>query len=312
MITSVTAIGSRFIRVSWTPVSEASGYVVKYSPDASFTNDAGAVAVVAPATAVVLSGLRGNTTYYVRVQSTGTAKYVESLFSPSSTATTGIASNDETVSHLHNWLTVLQSEFQNVSTLVPQLETTELNTTDRKRLNGSGVRRYGFIEKVYEVSSDYPQFWPAFTNDGEKLNGMVHEIDVLRNLLIWFRIASRVVGDLLLIAGDDAFRLAGAYYAAARDGARRKNPEAAQVFEMLRLFWRRRRNTSQEPTEREVVRDFHALLRGTKDGEIVVRNESDPCHQRNNKVIKGEKVIIDNTQRKPRGGVKIVETEEVE
>ena len=32
--------------------------------------------------------------------------------------------------------------------------------------------------------------------------------------------------DLLLIAGDRAFRLAGAYYIAARDGARRKNPEA--------------------------------------------------------------------------------------
>jgi len=57
----------------------------------------------------------------------------------------------------------------------------------------------------------------------------------------------------------------------------------------------------------EVERDIRGLLRGTKDGEITIRNESD-------QVVKGEKVVIDNTHatsativRKPRGGVKIVE-----
>jgi len=75
-----------------------------------------------------------------------------------------------------------------------------------------------------------------------------------------------------------------------RDSARRKVPEAVQVFQMLRLFWQRRRRTMDEPTEHEVERDLRALLRGTKDGEIIVRNESD-------RVVKGEKVIIDNTQK---------------
>ena len=119
---------------------------------------------------------------------------------------------------------------------------------------------------------------------------MVQEIEVLRNLLVWFRWGARVVQDLLLISGDDALRVASSYYTTARDGARRKNSEALQVFQMLQLFWRRRRRTSGEPTEKEVMRDLRTLLRGTKDGEIIVRNESD-------RVVKGERVVIDHTQK---------------
>ena len=229
-----------------------------------------------------------------RLQTSGSASNanpeVRSL-NPEVSLATEIAANDATVTHLQTWLTDLQSMFENVAVLVPQLESTELNTTDRRRLNGSGVRRYGFIEKTADIAEDFPQFWPVIVDDKENLNVLVQEIEVLRNLLIWFRYASRVTGDLLLIAGDKALRLAGAYYAAARDGARRKNPEAQQVFNMLRSFWQtRRRNTSAEPTRKEVLCDVHALLRGTKDGEIIVRNESD-------RVVKGERVVIDNTRK---------------
>ncbi|MCL2349268.1 MAG: hypothetical protein FWC50_13545 [Planctomycetaceae bacterium] len=200
---------------------------------------------------------------------------------------------DDTVTHLQAWLAELQSVTGDFFALLPQLETTELSSAARMRLNGSGVRRYGFIEKVAGVSGDFPQFWPAFGNGREELTGLVSEIEVLRNLLVWFRWAARVTQDLLLLAGDEAFRVAGSYYTTARDGARRNNPEAVQVFNMLRLFWQRRRRTSEEPTIPEVERDVRALLRGAKDGEVVVRNESD-------RVVKGKKVIIDNT-RKRRG-----------
>ena len=204
--------------------------------------------------------------------------------SPSSLATTP---PNSTATFLHTWLGELQIMFENFAELVPELENTELNTTDRRRLLGSGVRRYGFIEKVLEVGRDYPQFWPAFGGDEAELRERVDEIDALRNLLVWFRVATRTVGDLLLIAGDDAFRIAGSYYATSRDGARRKNPGAVQVFEMLRLFWRRRRMNG-EPTEKELEHDFHALMRGTKDGKVAMENESD-------QVVRGERVLMDHT-----------------
>jgi len=209
---------------------------------------------------------------------------------------------NEIAQFLQTWLEEQQIMFQNFAELVPQLDNTVLDTTDRRRLNGSGVRRYGFIEKVIEVAGEYPQFWPAFVEDGDvkQFGGLVKEIDVLRNLSIWFQFSDRVVQDLLLLAGDEAFRWAGLYYTTARDTARRKIPEAMQVYEKLRLFWNKRRRTNGEPTEREVMCDARALMRGKKDGEVTVKNESD-------RVVKGERVVIDNTQRKPRGGVKIVD-----
>ena len=69
---------------------------------------------------------------------------------------------NSTATFLQTWLHEQQIMFENFTELVPQLETTELNTAARLRLNGSGVRRYGFIEKVFEVSADFPQFWPPF------------------------------------------------------------------------------------------------------------------------------------------------------
>jgi len=140
------------------------------------------------------------------------------------------------------------------------------------------VRRYGFIEKVLEVAGDYPQFWQGFAEGEEALRVRVNEIDVLRNLVVWFRYASRVTGDLLLLAGDDAFRIAGSYYASARDGAKRKNTEAQKVYEMLRLLWLRRRrhetSSPEEPTLPEIERDFHGVLHGRKDGKLFIKNES--------------------------------------
>jgi len=194
------------------------------------------------------------------------------LQTPNSTLNPEATPND-VATFLQTWLDELQIMYENFAELVPQLETT-LTTAERRRLNGSGVRRYGFIEKVIEVAAEYPQFWPAFFENGDKatLRRRVREIDVLRNLLIWFRYAARTVGDMLLLSGDDAFRLAGVYYGSVRDSARRKIPEAQQVFQMLQLFWKRRRRASNEPTERELERDFNALMRGRKNGKMMIAN----------------------------------------
>ena len=198
-------------------------------------------------------------------------------------ATSPAASPNSAASFLRTWLDELQIMFKNFAELVPELETTDLDTTDRRRLLGSGVRRYGFIEKVFEVSDDFPQFWPPFGEGRKELDEHVQEIDALRNLLVWFRFVTRVVQDMLLTAGDDAFRTVRTYYAFAREGARRKNPEAVQVFHMLQLFWKRPRRMNGtelsgrrtgEPTEKELERDFHALMRGEKDGRIAVEHES--------------------------------------
>jgi len=53
---------------------------------------------------------------------------------------------------------------------------------------------------------------------------------------------------MVLLAGDEAFRTANLYDRSVREAARGNLSEAADVFQMLRLFWNRSRGTSDEPT----------------------------------------------------------------
>jgi len=232
-----------------------------------------------------------------------------------------IPSLNNTTTFLQTWLNEQHVMFENFAELIPQLETTELSSADRRRLNGSGVRRYGFIEKTADIAGEFPQIWPGLVDDNGKLKELVGEIEVLRNLFVWFRYLSRVVQDLLLIAGDDAFRLSGSYYAAARDGARRKNPEAAAVYDMLKLFWRKRRRTNEEPTEKEIERDFKRLMHGKADGAMAIANTE--LSGRSTDVPRmtgGMREVFDDVQSRvagrnapgARGGMKVVERGEVE
>jgi hypothetical protein len=313
-ILSVTGTVNSFT-LSWSPVVGAYSYTVQYSQDPTFATGSQTGIVNAPGTTYTVSGREPNTIYYVRVKSYpnlpgddtasdySAAQSVRTLAS-SNGGTPGGDGNTST--SLQGWLTEEKVLFHSISLLVPELVDTQLMSGDRMRLNGSGVRRWGFIEKVLQVSLEYPQFWPNAERDSEALNEYVREITALRNLLIWFRKASRIVGDLLLIAGDDAFRLSGTYYAAARDRARRRDQDAMQVFDMLRLLWKRpRKNSGEQPTKKQEAKDAIALMHGTKVGEMDIINEADT-------VTRGRHVVIDNVRPKPRGGVKETLTEEVE
>jgi len=259
-------------------VEHAYAYMIEWSDTPDFTHFGGANSVEAAITSITVDGMMPDSPYWFRAKALArqTEGWLNSDFSEVIEFRTWSAPENNTAGQLQHWLAEEQTLFQSVATLVPQLDSSGLSTAERLRLNGSGVRRYGFIEKVFEVSADYPQFWPPFGEGRDELNEYVKEIDVLRNLLIWFRSASRIIGDLLLLAGDDAFRLAGSYYEFARAGARRRNPEAVQVFEMLRLFWRRRRRTSSsdEPTLHELERDFKRLIHGKADGTVSAHHES--------------------------------------
>ncbi|MCL2624063.1 MAG: fibronectin type III domain-containing protein, partial [Planctomycetaceae bacterium] len=302
---SVIVVGSQFLRLNWSPVSDATGYLVQSSTGTSFVNNLVSRTVDAPGTSMTLTGLQPDTTYYVRVQALAGAGNSDSDFSVAKSAKTGIADGDDAASYLQGWLDNLNSEFDRVALLVPQLETTVLDAKERLRLNGSGVRRLGHIKKVLEVSLEFPQFWPAFAGDNN-MDEQVREIDVLRNLLIETQYYSRVIGDLLLLADHAAFRSANTYYTTVRDAARRDIPEAKQVFNKLKLFWRRPRRTTDVPTEQEVERDLHALEHGTADGSLYVENESDH-------VTKGKKTVIDNVVPKQRrAAARFEEQEEIE
>jgi len=144
--------------------------------------------------------------------------------------------------------------------------------SDRFRKLGSGIRRYGFIDKTSDLAETNPQFSPAYFTSAE-LKSLVRDIELCRNLSNVLNQFSRVVQDSLLLYGDQAFSLALLYYQSVRELSRRNIPGAQEVFRALEPFFRTKRRPADEPTEEEVERDVKALLHGTKEGEVVVKNE---------------------------------------
>ena len=180
---------------------------------------------------------------------------------------------------------VLTTLLENVLNFAPD---SALSDAERRRLLGSGVRRYGFIDKVADVAEDNPEFVPPFL-DLETLERLLRDIENLRNLLVTLRQLLRVYSDLLLLTSDEGFRLALMYYNSVRDATRRRVPGAQAIFQTLQLFFRRQKPTPEEPTEVEVERDVKALLHGKKDGKIVIENETPHV------VRKGKHVVVDET-----------------
>ena len=167
----------------------------------------------------------------------------------------------------------LQKKLESIERDFSNIDFPVMTDAQRRRLLGAGVRRYGFILKTFAVASANLQYVPPFLNMKDFAD-LVEEITVTRNITICVEQILRIVTDILLLAGDDAFRLALMYYNSARDASRRGVPGAQAVFRTLELFFRRGRRTDEEPTIPEIERDVRALLHGKKDGEVVVKAEA--------------------------------------
>jgi hypothetical protein len=170
-----------------------------------------------------------------------------------------------------------------------------MTDAERRRLLGSGVRRWGFITKTFEVASDNPEFVPLFL-DMENFGDLIAEINETRNITITLEQMLRIYTDILLIAGDDAYKLALMYYNSVRDAARRGVPGAQAIFRALQLFFRRGLRTDEQPTEAQTMRDVKAVLHGKKDGKIVIEGQA--AHK-----TAAEKTVVDDVH-KPHGAWK--------
>jgi hypothetical protein len=148
----------------------------------------------------------------------------------------------------------------------------ELSAAQRRRLFGSGIRRLGFIKKVAEVIQVNPELAPSFF-DRAHFGNVMTRLDAAISLNATAQQLQRLTNDVLLLLGDEAYRMALIYYIAVRDAATRNVPGARELFGILQAFFRRGRRPGEEPTEEEVMRDADALLHGRKDGEVVIRNE---------------------------------------
>jgi hypothetical protein len=83
------------------------------------------------------------------------------------------------------------------------------------------------------------------------------------------------------------------YYSQVQDAARRRVDSAESIYNELHGFFRSHGNRHRdEPTEAEVERDVKALLKGKKDGKVVVENIKP-------KMTGGKHKVIDETFKVP-------------
>jgi hypothetical protein len=141
----------------------------------------------------------------------------------------------------------------------------------RMRLFGSGVKRYGFVKRTMETANANAEFAPPYLD----LNTFCHltrQLEEVRNIDVALQILVRANADLLLLLGDEMYRFALMYYNSVKDASERRVAGAREVFLTLRPFFDQKRRDKTEPTQHKVERDVRALLKGTKDGEIVVNS----------------------------------------
>jgi len=172
----------------------------------------------------------------------------------------------------------------------------ELNQLERSRLLGSGVRRYGFMDKTSDIASVNPKFFPLGF-DAVELKNDLRDIEFFRNFLQKLKSFERIVSNALLVRSNNGYRKSLSFYTYVRDLSRKGNSEAIAIFNMLASFFERQRRESEEPTNSEIERDVKALLHGKKEGEILIKGTA-------KRTIAGKREVINDTFKTPKGSLK--------
>jgi hypothetical protein len=87
---------------------------------------------------------------------------------------------------------------------------------------------------------------------------------------------------------DMAYTDALEFYSQVQDAAERRVDSAEALYEDLHPFFRRGPMEGEEPTQKKAKKDFNAVLKGKKDGEVIVKNIKP-------KTSGGKREIIDKT-----------------
>jgi len=151
--------------------------------------------------------------------------------------------------------------------------TSNLTGQERKRLTSARVRNNGFIDKAFDIAKDNPEFLPPHF-DSAVLNWKMGNFQDLRQLMAVVESLQHSIMDAFIIQADDCFKDALRIYGSLREQTRGRVPGAAALFDLLEIYFKRRTRAGDEPTEKQLEKDIHGLIHGTKDGEIVIRNES--------------------------------------
>jgi hypothetical protein len=165
--------------------------------------------------------------------------------------------------------------------------TANLRALDRQRHNGVGLKRLGFIEAAFRLSTKFPQYFPHWLTT-EKFQKDLDLFNAIRSLVEVSRSLEEKAWNINVESSDMIYTDGLEYYSQVQDAAHRRVDSAESLYSELHGFFRHGKRTTDEPTEQEVERDIHSLLKGRKDGKVVIENISP-------KTTGGTRKVIDET-----------------
>jgi hypothetical protein len=192
---------------------------------------------------------------------------------------------------------VPQATIDNLNTLLNDLKTIlddyaqHLRALDRKRLNGVGVKKLGFIERAYEIALENAEFLPHYLTIDRFGEDIQYFMD-FRSLTDLTDQIREKLWNITIQSSDIAYTDALEFYASVREAAKRRVDAAETIFHELSIFFRRSRLATEDsetpPSEKKAKRDFNSLLHGRHDGKLVIENIKP-------KLTAGKRKIIDET-----------------
>jgi hypothetical protein len=182
----------------------------------------------------------------------------------------------------------IQSDIQKAMEDFQDIADNNLSPLQRRRKIGAGIRNYGFMEKVADLSEANPQFAMFF--DPNDLRNAIMNFDECRNIALLLQSFIRLVTNTMLIYSNEGFIMASMYYNTVKEMSRRGDPTANALFRTLEPFFRRPKRPNTKTTMKQAEHDFEGLLKGTKEGSILIENIAP-------KITGGERKIVDNVRK---------------
>jgi hypothetical protein len=146
-----------------------------------------------------------------------------------------------------------------------------LTAKERERLIGAGIRNYGFIEKANDLGNDNPAFLPPQFNMAP-FNQNLQVFDLVRQFYILAEKLQTLASDSMLLKSNDLYRDSLRIYNGLKEQARGRVPGARDLFDALEPFFKRRRVSESQPTQKQELHRIENIFKGKTEGEVLVRN----------------------------------------
>jgi hypothetical protein len=189
-----------------------------------------------------------------------------------------------------NIIRMLTEDFNSIKELLDNFSQ-HLRALDRKRLNGVGIKKLGFIDRAYELALENGEFLPHYLT----LERFGTDYQYFKD----FRSLTDIVGqiheqlwNITIQSADIVYTDALEFYSSVREAAKRRVDAAETLYHILSPFFKkmgmRTEEEGAEPTKKKALRDFKGLESGKHNGLLFIENEKP-------KLTGGKRKIIDES-----------------